>query len=146
MTYTPEEIERLKSGPTRFIKDSIGGPGGDISFWKVPEFYTEDAFNDWAFEQFQTNEDDLNERQRVIDRGKELYPDIWRRSVKNESSSNKKKPTDWWGLSEQDETMPVMHIKKGGQIKKRMKKKRISRKPRGVGKALRGYGKVVRSG
>ena len=146
MTYTPEEIKRLKSGPAKFIQDSIGGEGGDISFWKIPEFYTEEAFNSWALERFNQGGDDYNEPQRVIDRGKELYPDIWRRSVKNESIYNKTKPTDWWSLTDQDELDNFIPIKKGGQIKKRMKKKRISRKPRGVGKALRGYGKVVRSG
>jgi hypothetical protein len=143
MAYTPEEIQRLKAGTRKFIKKE----GSDeASYWRIPEFYTEDAFNDWAFDQFQTHPDDLNERQRVINRGKKLYPDIWRRAVKNESIYNKTKPTDWWGLSDQDETMPYIQVKKGGQIKKRMKKKRVSRKPRGVGKALRGYGKVVKSG
>ena len=143
MTYTPEEIERLKSGPRSFI---TAVTSADTPQWRIPEFYTEKDFENWAFDQFQTSEDDLNERQRVINRGKELYPDIWRRSVKNESIHNKTKPTDWWDLTGQDELDNYVPYKKGGQIKKRMKKKRISRKPRGVGKALRGYGKVVRSG
>ena len=160
MTYTPEEIAHLKKQGG--MKPDVGS---HISH-RIPEFFSEDQFNTWARENVIGQNEDmyLNDPDAHLRWAQKRHPIIYKKALQNESLYKKTKQPIWihdidpktgkyilsWegGSSDASDSYDDSGaaIKKGGQIKKRMKKKRISRKPRGVGKALRGYGKVVRSG
>jgi len=158
MTYTPEEIAHLKKQGG--MKPDIGS---HISR-RIPEFFSEDQFNTWARANVMGPSEDmyLNDPDAHLRWAQKRHPVVYKKALQNEGLYKKTKEPLWihdidpktgkyilsWegGSSDASDAGDPSYSKKGGQIKKRMKKKRISRKPRGVGKALRGYGKVVKSG
>ena len=157
MTYTPEEIAHLKKQGG--MKDDFGS---HIPH-RIPEFFSKEQFNTWARANVIGQDEDryLNDPEAHLRWAQKRHPILYKKALQNEGLYKKTKEPlwihdidpetgkyilSWEGESSDASDAGKGSYKKGGQIKKRMKKKRTSRKPRGVGKALRGYGKVVRSG